>query len=83
MIKLTDIKPRRKALGLIQEQFAPIAGIGITTLRNIESGANTNPLFGTVRKIERALVELEQKQEREKAQEQGKELTGTVNECAA
>ena len=36
-VEVPDVRERREAAGLTQPQLALVAGIGLTTLRNVES----------------------------------------------
>jgi transcriptional regulator with XRE-family HTH domain len=44
------IKQRREELKITQEQLAEIAGIGLRTLKNLES-ENGNPTLSTITKL--------------------------------
>jgi transcriptional regulator with XRE-family HTH domain len=50
-----NIKKYRKAKGLSQDKLAKLADVTYTTLVKIESGANDNPTFKTLKKIASAL----------------------------
>jgi transcriptional regulator with XRE-family HTH domain len=44
------IKQRRSLLGITQQDLADISGIGLRTIKQIETGKG-NPAFNTLRKI--------------------------------
>ncbi|GHT49748.1 hypothetical protein FACS189440_15980 [Bacteroidia bacterium] len=44
------IKERRSLLGITQQDLADISGIGLRTIKQIETGKG-NPAFNTLRKI--------------------------------
>ena len=50
-----NVRRIRKAKELSQDKLAKLAGITLTTLVKIESGANDNPTIKTLRKIADAL----------------------------
>jgi predicted transcriptional regulator len=54
-MKITEIKTRRKQLGLVQGDLAKRAGVSKTTIALLECGANKNPKLETLQKIEMAL----------------------------
>jgi len=45
-----EIKKRRKALSLTQNDLSEMAGVSLATLKNIERGAG-NPSFETIEKL--------------------------------
>ncbi|MBU0489272.1 MAG: helix-turn-helix domain-containing protein [Bacteroidetes bacterium] len=47
---ISVIKERRKVLGVTQEHLADLAGVGLRTLKSIESGKG-NPTFETMSKL--------------------------------
>jgi transcriptional regulator with XRE-family HTH domain len=50
-----NVRRIRKAKELSQDRLAKLAGITLTTLVKIESGANDNPTIKTLKKIADAL----------------------------
>lgn len=48
------VRERRKSLEITQEDLAELSGIGLRTLKSIETG-KTNPTFETVNKIAEVL----------------------------
>ena len=50
-----NVRRIRKAKELSQDKLAKLAGITLTTLVKIESGANDNPTIKTLKKIANAL----------------------------
>ena len=50
-----NVRRIRKAKELSQDKLAKLAGITLTTLVKIESGANDNPTIKTLKKIAKAL----------------------------
>ena len=50
-----NVRRIRKAKELSQDRLAKLAGITLTTLVKIESGANDNPTLKTLKKIANAL----------------------------
>lgn len=48
------IKARRQMLGISQNDLAEISGIGIATVKNIESG-NANPSLSTIEALAQTL----------------------------
>ena len=50
-----NVRRIRKAKELSQDKLAKLAGITLTTLVKIESGANDNPTIKTLKKIADAL----------------------------
>ena len=50
-----NVRRIRKARELSQDKLAKLAGITLTTLVKIESGANDNPTIKTLKKIASAL----------------------------
>lgn len=50
-----NIKKIRKKKGLSQDKLAKAAGVTLTTLVKLESGANDNPTIKTLQKIATAL----------------------------
>ncbi len=50
-----NVRRIRKAKKLSQDKLAKLAGITLTTLVKIESGANDNPTIKTLKKIANAL----------------------------
>ncbi len=44
------LKERREMLGVTQEHLAELAGVGLRTLKNLESSKG-NPTFGTLNKL--------------------------------
>ncbi len=51
---ITIIKERRKSLDITQDSLADLAGVGLRTLKEFESG-NGNPSLDTLEKIADAL----------------------------
>ena len=47
---IQQIKKRREVLGVSQEHLAEISGVGLRTLKALESG-NSNPTFETLSKL--------------------------------
>ena len=47
---ITQIKERREMLKITQEALADLAGVGLRTLKQLESG-RANPSFNTLQKI--------------------------------
>jgi transcriptional regulator with XRE-family HTH domain len=54
-----ELKARRKALHLTQQELASLAGVTISTISTMESG-KTEPHRGTIRLLELALASAEQ-----------------------
>ena len=50
-----NIKKFRKQKGLSQDKLSKLAGVTLTTLVKMESGANDNPKIKTLKKIANAL----------------------------
>lgn len=48
------IKERRKTLGIAQSHLAELSGVGLRTLKAIETGKN-NPTLGTIVKLAEVL----------------------------
>ena len=48
------LKKRREVLGVTQEQLAELSGVGLRTLKALESG-NGNPTFSTLYKLTNVL----------------------------
>lgn len=48
------IKSRREILGVTQEDLAELSGVGLRTLKALESG-KSNPTFGTLSKLAEVL----------------------------
>jgi len=55
---ISAIAPRRKALGLTQQQLAGLAGVSMSTLSEIEGGKRV-PLVTTYNALDRALSQRE------------------------
>ncbi len=48
------LKKRREELGVTQEHLADLSGVGLRTLKSLESG-KSNPTFETLSKLARVL----------------------------
>lgn len=48
------LKKRREVLGVTQENLAELSGVGLRTLKALESG-NSNPTFETLNKLAEVL----------------------------
>ncbi|MFH1852587.1 MAG: helix-turn-helix transcriptional regulator [Candidatus Neomarinimicrobiota bacterium] len=51
---IQTLKKRRKALGVTQEHLAELSGVGLRTLKALESG-QSNPTFETLAKLAEVL----------------------------
>lgn len=51
---VTTLKKRREVLGVTQEHLAELSGVGLRTLKALESGKG-NPTFETLRKLAEVL----------------------------
>jgi transcriptional regulator with XRE-family HTH domain len=54
-MEFIELKPARERRGWTQEQLAELSGVDKATISRLESGVITNPLYETVRELERAL----------------------------
>ncbi len=51
---IEQLKKRRKVLGVTQELLAELSGVGLRTLKALESG-KSNPTFDTLNKLSEVL----------------------------
>ena len=51
---IQDLKKRRQMLGVTQEHLAELSGVGLRTLKALESG-KSNPTFVTLNKLAEVL----------------------------